>query len=186
MNAFVTGLRQSRCFRWGLCAAAVALYLGLAWTAAGGEKQDIQITGIYIAYDPGEGGPTPGGTAHYKNINAVVIMLSDNPLVNGRLTWQGSANVDPRGNFAASGTGRFEVGTWDLATLTFTPSGGLWVTVWEGQGIMQDLTPVSDNIKVVGLGAEGEVEGMQYVTEIVGGAGMDYYTGQLLDPHARK
>ena len=186
MKAFATGLLKGRRLRWGLWAAAVALYLGLAWAASAGEKQDIQVAGIYIAYDTGQGGTTPGGTAHYKGVHAVVIMLSDNPLTNGRLSWQGNSNADPAGNFAGSGTGLFEVGTWDLDTLTFTPSGGVWVTKWEGKGLVENAIPISYTVKVIGHGVAGEVEGMHFDVEAVGGGGFDFYSGQLLDPHAKK
>lgn len=40
--------------------------------------------------------------------------------------------------------------------------------------------------KVIGHGVAGEVEGMLVSAEFHGSGGVDYYTAQLLDPHAMK
>ena len=63
-----------------------------------------------------------------------------------------------------------------------SPNGGRWVTKWEGKGNPNG----SYEVKVIGHGIAGEVEGMQFGLAAQGGGGVDNYSGQLLDPHAEK
>ncbi len=116
------------------------------------------------------------------------MAVSSNPLVNGRITTEGNFEGDAELNGSGSGPGLFEVGTWDLSSgspvFTPSPAGGLWVTTWELRGSMAGLGYVG---RVVAHGIAGEVEGMQATSYFQGGGGStDYYTGQILDPHAKK
>jgi hypothetical protein len=187
MRTLTTGLLKSRRLRWSTLAAIPVALLVLAWPVTAGVKQTVEATGIYLAIDMGQASQTPSGNIHVKNISAVVMMESANPLLNGRLTWVGDWNGDAQLNGGGQGTGVFEVGTWagDLSSgLVFTPSasGGTWVTKWEVKG--NPAGPYAG--KVTGHGVAGEVEGMQFDAALTGGAGVDDYSVQLLDPHAQK
>ena len=163
---------------------AFAALLLWAWPATAGEKQAASVVGTYLGLDLGQASQTPSGNMHLKDVVAVVMMISDNPLVNGRLTWTGNINTDAQGNGVGSGTGVFEVGTWDFISgaPVFTASEGLWVTKWEFKGNM--FGPYT--VKVIAHGVAGEVEGMQFDFAAQGGGGIDYYSGSILDPHATK
>jgi hypothetical protein len=187
MKAITTGLLKSRISRWSMLAGLAAL-LVWAWPALAGVKHAVEAVAIYLSLDPGEARATPSGNVHVKDMGAVCMMVSENPLFAGRLTWTGNFEGDAQMNGAGSGTGVFEVGTWDLSSdvPVFIPSstGGRWVTKWEARGSLSGLGYVG---KVVGHGIAGEVEGMQFDVELVGGiTGADYYSGQLLNPQAEK
>ena len=168
-----------------MSAAVLAALLVWAWPATAGEKQTVEIVATYLASDWGQASVTPSGNIHIKDMGATCMMVSDNPLVTGRLVWVGNANGDAELNAVGAGTGVFEVGTWDLSNpqqpvFTPSPAGGLWVTKWE----MKGQFPVNYEGKVMGHGVAGEVEGMQFDLAGQGGGGVDYYSGELLDPQA--
>jgi len=71
--------------------AALLVWAGPATT---GEKQTVEITGVYLAIDWGQASVTPSGNVHVDGLSATVMMVSDNPLVTGRLTWAGKWNGD--------------------------------------------------------------------------------------------
>jgi hypothetical protein len=162
---------------------ALAALLLWAWPATAGEKTEVSVVGTYLALDMGQASQTPSGNMHIKDVVAVVMMISDNPLVTGKLTWTGDINTDALANGGGSGTGVFEVGTWDFSSGApeFTSSEGLWVTKWEFRGNM--FGPYT--VKVIAHGVDGEVEGMQYSFTAQGGGGVDNYSGTILDPHAK-
>ena len=58
----------------------------------------------------------------------------------------------------------------------------MWVTKWEIKGNPNSFYEG----KVMGHGVAGEVEGMQFDLAAKGGGGVDYYSGPVLDPHAKK
>jgi hypothetical protein len=185
MRTFITGLLKGRRLHWSIVAAIPVALLALAWPVSAGVKQTVEVTGIYLAVDWGQAKPpTLSGNTHVKNLSAVVMMVSANPLLNGRLTWVGEWNGDAQLNGGGQGTGVFELGTWALTTdgWEFTPSarGGLWVTKWEVFGNPTGATAG----KVMGHGVAGEVEGMQFDAAQTGSLGVDLYNIQLLDPHA--
>lgn len=181
-------LKPSRATTWccGLLAGLAAL---LVWArpATAGEKQSVEAVAYYLSFDTGLTTVTPSGNIHFRGMRAVCMVVSNNRLVNGRITWEGNFEGDEELNGAGSGTGIFEVGTWDLSAgspvFTPSPAGGLWVTKWEARGSLAGLGYAG---KVVGHGIAGEVEGMQDSFYFHGGGTTDYYTGQILDPHAKK
>ncbi len=185
MRTFITGLLKGRITRWSMLAGLAAL---LVWAGpvTAGEKQAVEITGQYLAIDWGQTSVTPSGNVHVVGLSATVMMVSDNPLVTGRLTWVGIWNGDAELNGGGSGTGLFEVGTWDLSSgvpvFTPSPTGALWVTKWEMRG--NPNGPYEG--KVMGHGIAGEVEGMQFDLAGLGGAGVDNYSGEVLDPQAEE
>ncbi len=166
------------------CAMLAGLVLvSWAWPVAGGEKQTVQSVAMAVGYTPGEMNVTPGGTIHIEGFSVVYMVLSDNPLTNGRLTVTGNFNGDISLNGVGSGSSSFEVGTWDLSSgapvFTASAAGSRWASRWESKGILGG----AGTIKAVGHGIAGEVEGMVYVVE--GQAAPDgsaAYTGWLLDP----
>lgn len=182
MNKSITGLlkgRRSRCHM----ATGLATLLVFALPAVAGEKQEVFCTGEGLAFDPGQTTVTPSGRVHLRGMGSEAKMESANPLFTGRLTWVGNFNGDATLTGVGSGTGVFEIGTWDSSTAppVFTPSpaGGVYVTKWEGRG--NPLGPYE--IKIIGHGIAGEVEGMQFNVTGVGSLFLTYYNGQLLDPH---
>ncbi len=184
MKAFITGLLQGRRTRWSMRVAVLAALLVWAWPATAGEQQPVAIVGQYLAMDFGQASVTPSGNIHLHGAGAVVMMMSENPLVTGRLTWVGDWLGDPELNGAGSGTGVFEVGTWDLSSgapvFVPSPTGGRWVTKWEIRGNPNTFYEG----KVMARGVAGEVEGMLLNLAAEGGGGVDYYSGDLLDPLA--
>ena len=185
MKTFITGLLQSGITRWSLL-AGVAAVLVWAWPATAGQKQAVEAVSVTLSFDPGQASATPGGNIHIKGMTAVNMLVSENPLFTGRLTWVGNFNGDAQLNGVGSGTGMFEVGTWDLSSgapvFIPSPAGGLYVTTWQGQG-----NPISAyEVKVVGHGIAGEVAGMQF--DVIGNGDLfsTLYSGELLDPHAEK
>ena len=185
MKAFITGLLQGRRTRWSMLAAVSAASLVWAWPATAGEKQTVEIMAQYIAVNWGQASATPSGNIHVKGMGATAMMMSANPLVTGRLAWVGDWNGDAELNGGGAGTGVFEVGTWDRSSgvpvFIPSPTGGQWVTKWEMKGNPNGTYEG----KVMGHGVAGEVEGMQFDLAGQGGGGVDYYSGQLLDPHAK-
>jgi hypothetical protein len=130
----------------------VGALLGLAGPVGAGEKQDVEITAIYLAAPAlGEPRETPSGNIHFRGVIATpIMMLANNPLLTGRLTWVGDFNLDADWMGVGAGTGILEVGTWN--GLEFTPSGGVWVTKWEGKGDMR----TAYEIKVMAHGVLGK------------------------------
>jgi hypothetical protein len=167
------------------CCAMLAGLVLLSWAGpvSGGEKQAVQSVAIAVGYTPGKMSVTPGGTIHVEGFTVVYMVLSANPLTNGRLTVTGNFNGDLTLDGVGSGHSSFEVGTWDLSSEVpaFTPSaaGGCWASKWESKGILGG----EGAIHALGHGIAGEVEGMIYA--VVGQAdpdGVAAYTGWLLDP----
>jgi hypothetical protein len=185
MKESVTGLLKGRITRWSMLAAAAALVVW-AWPVNAGEKQTVEGVGTYIGFNPGQTRATPSGNLHITGMEAEAVVVTDNPLLSGRLTWVGIWNSDAELNGGGSGNGVLEVGTWEFTTggpvFTPSPTGGKWVTKWEMKGNLNG--PYEG--KVIMHGIAGEVDGMQYDSDVEGGGGFDYYTGQLLDPHAKK
>jgi hypothetical protein len=181
-------LKRSHSTAWwcGMLAGLAAL---LVWAspAAAGEKQSVEAVASYLSFDFGQTSVTPSGNIHLNSMGAVCVVVSANPLVTGRLTWVGDFQGDGQLNGSGSGTGNWEVGTWDLSSgvpiFKPSPAGGLWVTKWEARGSLAGLGYTG---KFVAHGVAGEVEGMQENLEFAGGGLTDYYTGQILDPHAKK
>jgi hypothetical protein len=171
----------------GLVSVAAALLVWACPTAAG-VKQAVEIAAIYLAQPTiGEVDVTPSLNVHIKGLKATQMMLSENPLVTGRLSWKGNVNVDAQGNGVGAGTGTFEVGTWALSSgvPVFTPSplSGQWETKFEIKGNLNGPYTV----KVIGHGVAGEVEGMQFIFEARWiSTGVDAYSGEILNPHAKK
>jgi hypothetical protein len=170
----------------GMLAVMAALLLW-AWPATAGEKQAVENMAITIDFDSGQTSATPSGNVHIRNLRAVYMVLSDNPLVAGRLTVVGDFNADAQLNGVGSGKSTFEIGTWDLSTgapvFIPSPTGGLFLGTWESKGNLAGPFTVQS----AGHGVAGEVEGMQFNAE---GQAPDalssHYTGWLLDPHAKK
>ena len=188
MKAFINGLRQGRIARWSRWAAMLTVLLVWASPTAAGVKWDAEIDGFFYDGVPGQWSVTPSGNIHIDGMLTVVRMISDNPLLNGRLTWVGNINADAEFNGVGSGTGVFEVGTWEFNSeseeweFTADQKNSIWVTKWEAGGNLL----VSYEVKVIGHGIAGEVEGMQFSVIALGGGGVESYIGQLLDPHAQK
>lgn len=184
MNSSV--LNRSGAQSWCCAAVAVLVLLSWAWPVVGGVKQDVYCTGVPTAFTLGEMRVTPGGAVHIKGLSAVYMVLSDNPLLAGRLTVTGNFNGDLSLYGVSSGSAIFEVGTWDESAV-FTPSaaGGLWEGRWEHMGI---LGGAITRHKAVGHGVAGEVEGMVYAVEgqMVWDETFEMYvtaySGWLLDP----
>lgn len=179
-------LNRSGARNWSYAVLAGLVLLSWIWPVAGGVKQDIQCTGVPLAFTLGEMRVTPGGTVHIKGLSAVYMVLSDHPLVTGRLTVTGNFNGDLSLCGVSSGSAIFELGTWDESAV-FTPSaaGGRWEARWEHRGI---LGGAITQHKAVGRGVAGEVQGMVYAVE--GETVWDEtfemyvtaYSGWLLDP----
>src|SRR5512147_1238222 len=115
MKTFITGLLKGRITRWSLL-AGVAAVLVWAWPAIAGEKQALEAVSVTLSFDPGQASATPSGNLHIKGMTAANMIVSANPLFTGRLTWVGNFNGDAQLNGVGSGTGIFEVGTWDLSS----------------------------------------------------------------------
>jgi hypothetical protein len=170
------------CAGGALAAMAIALLLGTL--AIAGEKVDkkqvIQITAQYLAAPIlGEPRKTPNLKMQIDILEAIVAMVSENPLVTGLLTYTGQLNVDSEGNGVGGGTGLLTVIDGD----TQAPTGGLWRTKWEFKGNMNGPYTV----KVIGHGIAGEVEGMQFSAVATWvEPGLEHYEGQLLNPKAPK
>jgi hypothetical protein len=186
MKTFMTGLLKSRVTRWSLLAGLAAV---LVWAgpAIAGVKQTCEGIGYIFFFEPSEWSVTPSGNIR-MSAKAGQVMLLDNPLLTGRFTYEGDANMDAQMNGVLSGTGVYEVGTWDfggaLPVFTPSPGGGQWVVQWEAKGNLYGPAMT----KFVGHGIAGEVEGMQFVLTGQQPEGELYglYSGEVLDPHAQK
>jgi hypothetical protein len=181
-------INPSRSTAWGFgVLASLAALLVWGQPAVGGEKQDIQFTAYVLGAEVGSQSITPSGNTGIEYTSVLNMVVSENPLLNGRLIWQGAINTNAKQVSTGSGTGVFEVGTWDLSgpTPVFTPSkdGGVYVTKWE----FRNSAAGPYHLKVVGHGVAGEVEGLQFVAEAQGyNIYVDVCIGQLLDPKAEK
>lgn len=172
------------------CCAMLTGLMVLSWAlpVASAEKQPIQSVAIAVGGTPGEMRVTPGGTVHIKGLGAVYMMLSDNPLITGRLTVTGNFNGDIYLNGVASGSGLFEVGTWDLSSGTpdfkAAADGAYYTSRWVFKGFLA----AEGSLKAVGHGIAGSVEGLVY--SAVGTTAWDdvlgmyttTWSGWLLDP----
>jgi hypothetical protein len=158
-------LNRSGARTWRCAMLAGLMMLSWALPVTGGEKQLIQCVAIAVGGSPGEIKVTPGGTVHIKGLGAVYMMLSDNPLINGRLTVTGNFNGDLELNGVASGSGLFEIGTWDLSSgmpvFEAAADGAYYTSRWEFKGLLA----AEGSLKAVGHGIAGAVDGLVYVVE---------------------
>jgi hypothetical protein len=178
---------------WCCAMLAGLALLSWAWPAAGGQKQAIQSIAVAVGGSSGEASVTPGGTVHIRGLSAVYMVLSGNPLTAGRLTVTGNFNGDLSMDGAGSGSGTFEIGTWDLSSgvpvFVASAAGGYFQTRWEVKGVLGG----AGSLKGVGHGVAGEAEGMTFVfegeTNVWDSELQTYvtkYTGWLLDPKSEK
>ncbi len=170
----------------GMLAGLAALLLW-TWPATAGEKQAVESVGVIIGFDPGQTSVTPSGNVHIRGFSEVEMIVSENPLTTGRLTVVGDWNGDAELKGVGSGTSTFEVGTWDLSSgapvFIPSPTGGLWRSVWEGNGTLGGQA----TLHAIGHGVAGEVAGMVYTVEGQAATALPvHYIGWLLDPHANK
>ncbi len=187
MKTFMTGLLKGRITRWSIL-AGLAVVLVWAGPSIAGVKQTFTGGSWYLALNLGEWSVTPSGNIHVRGMGGVEMWVADNALPTGRLTFEGNGNYDAQLNGVGSGTGVLEVGTWavvdDVPVFTASPTGGQWVVQWEAKGNL--FGPLE--VKFVGHGVAGEVEGMQFVLtgQRSQGAPSALGSGEILDPHEQK
>ncbi|MBM3883331.1 MAG: hypothetical protein FJ387_27085 [Verrucomicrobia bacterium] len=163
--------------RWPLMATAaylLTLATPNAWAAAG--VTSYTSTGYQIA------APYPGDTlvfatnnVHVRNMLTLYRVQSTDARLTGRRTALTHGYYHPDGSATIYGTMNEEVGTWDLIdpqNPKFTATGGLWDGTWEGlfqpDGRWQ--------IKIVGRGTGGAVDGLEIIETATRGP------GPIIDP----
>lgn len=158
--------------RWPLMAtAACLLTLATPDTRAATGVTSYTSTGYYL------GVPYPGDTlafaadnVHVRNMLSRLRVQSSDARLTGRRTVLSHGYYHPDGSGTIYGTWTGEVGTWDLtdpANPKFTATAGLWDGSW--QGSMQ--ADFSWQVKILGRGTGGAVDGLEMSETATRGAG---------------
>ncbi|MBE7503320.1 MAG: hypothetical protein HS113_24140 [Verrucomicrobiales bacterium] len=158
--------------RWPLTAtAACLLTLATPDTRAAAGVTSYTSTGYYL------GVPYPGDTlafapdnVHVRNMLSLLRVQSSAARLTGRRTVLSHGYYHPDGSGTIYGTWTGEVGTWDLtdpAAPKFTATAGLWDGSW--QGAMQ--ANHSWQVKIIGRGTGGAVDGLELIETATRGPG---------------
>lgn len=175
----------------GLWAILAALSLG-SLPAHAAQPQSVEGTGVYLWMDLGQIQPNPGGRIH-THAQAIAMMNFNNPLLQGRLQWEGDFRMDLDLNGTCTVRGTIELGSWETGDFVAFEGeeAGMWITKAQGHGNLQ-----TGYVGIcVAHGVSGRVKGMIAVLRFTGGPEtvgefttlVDVYDdGQIIDPHATK
>lgn len=173
----------------GVLAGLLALLL-YAPAAGAGEWKTAEIKATMVNLNQGEWTATPSGNLRIIGAKQVLMFESENPLFNGRFTWEGDANADAALNGICVCRNIFEVGTWEQdpesGEWVFTPSaeGGIFVGVALATGNL--FGPF--DVKGEAHGILGELKKFNIHLEGHGDSlfAEQSYTVEYLDPKAEK
>lgn len=171
----------------GVLAGLLALPLCAA-PASAGEKQTAEVRATMVGFSQGEWAAAPSGNLRITGVTQVLMFISEDPLFNGRFTWEGNANVDAGLNGVAVCKNTFEVGSW-----AEDPESGEWVfTPSAARGMFRGVALATGNLlgpfelKGEAHGVAGELKGLNI--RLTGeGASLfaeQSYTAEYLDPNA--
>ena len=197
MKNSVAGYLRGRSLGWSLLPLFAAAVLAWAIPVNAGVKKTAQVLDIPLSIELGDW-TSPGGNIHVRGMKAVTIHLSDERLVNGRMSWVGDVNADAEGNGVLTATWTHEVGTWTgieayladpvnnpAPVFTPAPDGGVFVGVLKFKVNILTFSGQIQSCTAHGIG--GQAEGIQ--AKVEGGTlpnGLGLYTAQLLDPQEKK